>query len=51
MKDEGGRMNPDSAVAIAAKSEEQTFHSETRFFPDSAGKKRFACRRTADTFN
>ena len=28
----------------------QTFkHSSTRFFPDCAGKKRFACRRTAAT--
>jgi hypothetical protein len=32
-------FNPNSAVAIAAKSEEQTFHSEARFFPDYAGKK------------
>jgi hypothetical protein len=45
------RFNPDSAVAIDAKSEEQTFHREARFFPDYAGKKRVAYRRTADTFN
>jgi hypothetical protein len=42
-----GAFNPNSAVAVAAKSEEQNFHSEARFFPDYAGKKRFACRRTA----
>jgi hypothetical protein len=40
-------FNPDSAVAMPQKSEEQTFHSEASFFPDYAGKKRFAYRRTA----